>query len=325
MQCTKALNNELRYEKLEEEHRQLFDHYIRAYPLRNSEMTFNSIYIWKDNWPLWLSESRGRLFLKREYSFRTPCYWPVLCACKDIKDALCQLITDAEEQGWPFEMRGVDDIYKERMEKAFPGEFEFTYDRNFSDYAYRTEDMMALRGKKYHAKRNHVNRFMAEHPDYVFRRATMEDLDACRKVLAESITAAGQPERIEEELIVLGRTFEVAGKGFMDIAVLEVDGVIQGYTAGEVQQGDTALIHLEVANRDMQGAYPIINRDFLRDFFAETTWVNREEDVGMEGLRKAKLSYQPDHLLNKYIVHRKCEVRHDEDTAAEKSLEILLP
>lgn len=313
MQCRKLAQNVLRYEQLTgEEQRKLYQRYIMEYPLRNSEMSFNSIFIWKDNWPLWVAEDEGRLFLKRVYTRRTPCYWPVLCADSRLEGALCHLLNDAAEEGWPFEMRGVTEEYKEKMEKALPGVFTFAYDRGFSDYIYRTEDLMELKGKKYHGKRNHVNRFIAEHPNYMLREITEADLPRCQEILVDSILSADQSERVEEEIALMRRTMAMAAAGHMEFVVLDVDGVVQGYSAGEVQLGDTALIHLEVANREVQGAYPIINRDFLRTHFSHTTWVNREEDVGMEGLRRAKLSYHPDHLLNKYTAYLKNGARADE-------------
>ncbi len=304
MECPN-MSHFLRYEKLDAKHRDLFNRYIRAYPLRNSEITFNSIYIWRDNWPLWLSEENGILFLKRKYEHRLPCFWPPLASEGRIAEALCIMLEEAERDGWPFELRGVNEEYKQRMELALPGVFTFVYDRNFSDYVYKADDLRELRGKKLHAKRNHVNRFIDDHPDYVFRRAQTGDLARCEEILTESIVAADQAERVDEEILLLRRTFAVADEGFMDIAVLEAGGLVQGYTAGERQFDDTALIHLEVANREISGAYAIINRDFLRDFYPDVTWANREEDVGQEGLRKAKMSYHPDHMINKYTVYRK--------------------
>lgn len=311
MECQCIRPQLLDYTELTRKQRRLYNRYLEAYPMRNSEMSFNSIYIWKDNWPLWLSENNGSLFMQRRYTHRTPCFWPVLGPDNRLRENLCLLLEEAERDDWPFEMRGVTEEYREKMEIALPGVFDFDYDRNFSDYIYKAEDLRNLGGKKYHAKRNHVNRFVEEHPDYVFRRASVADMPRCEQILTDSLVAMEQTARLDEEIALMHRTFMIADEKQMDFAVLEIDGEIQGYTAGEMQFGDTALIHLEVANRDIRGTYPVINRDFLRNFYPDVTWVNREEDVGVEGLRKAKLSYNPDHLLNKYTVYRKGGKRED--------------
>ena len=183
----------------------------------------------------------------------------------------------------------------------FPGEFEIDCDRDDFDYVYTVEKLSTLRGKKLHGKRNHIARFMDDN-DWRYEAMTNDNLDACREMAKEWISLRSEKwnDEMEQEIGVL----EIALSHFDELGL--VGGILYksekmvAITIGEPLNADTFVVHFEKAYPDLQGAYPMINQQFVLHEAQDFTYVNREEDTGDLGLRKAKLSYYPDILLTKY-------------------------
>jgi hypothetical protein len=195
---------------------------------------------------------------------------------------------------------------QEELENWFPGKFQFKTSRDDFDYVYAIDDLADLRGRKFQKKRNHFNRFRTEHPNYEVR-----ELNACNLHQALSMVDAWYRKRMKEdpegdyllENIALARAFQHYGQLNMDgIMLLDGDRVL-AVTMGSRLSPDTFDIHFEKAREDVDGAYTVVNQEFaryLRLKYPEVAYLDREDDMGLEGLRKAKLSYNPDHLVEKY-------------------------
>lgn len=183
----------------------------------------------------------------------------------------------------------------------FPGMFEICANRDNFDYVYTVEKLSTLRGKKLHGKRNHIARFMDE-GDWHYEPLTEKNMDECRRMAKEwtSLRAEKWNEEMELEVGVL----EVACANFHALGlcggVLYKGDKIVAFTIGEPLNTDTFVVHFEKAFPDLQGAYPMINQQFILHEAQNYQYVNREEDTGDLGLRKAKLSYYPDLLVKKY-------------------------
>lgn len=188
-----------------------------------------------------------------------------------------------------------------KLIKWFPGEFEICSNRDGFDYVYTVEKLSSLKGKKLHGKRNHIARFMDD-GDWHYEPMSVENIPECRRMAKEWIAMRAEKwnDEMEQEISVL----EVAFSNFMEIGlsggVLYKDGEIVAFTIGEPLNKDTFVVHFEKAFPDLQGAYPMINQQFVLHEAQGYTYVNREEDTGDPGLRKAKLSYYPDILLKKF-------------------------
>ncbi|MBE5880222.1 MAG: DUF2156 domain-containing protein [Lachnospiraceae bacterium] len=209
-----------------------------------------------------------------------------------------------KEIGEPFRMGLVIPEQFAMLEKAYPGEFQIEYRRHEADYIYRTESLMTLAGKKLHAKRNHINRFRENNPDWCFEVITEENVEECIemvKVWLET-TPGGNAEDKREEVDVTIRALrerEIIG---LDAGLLRAGGKVIAFSLGEPLGNDTYVVHIEKAFGDIQGAYPMINREFASYFAKDYLYINREEDLGEEGLRKAKLSYYPEMIYEKGLV-----------------------
>lgn len=202
-----------------------------------------------------------------------------------LRDTLCEL---KRILGEPLTVQPLDAAMKERVASLFPDAL-FTDKRSMYDYIYNAVDLIELSGKKYHGKRNHINAFLEAYPDYRYVRVTEENVDLLRSA-AESLYQ--KDDRLPDEYIAIGELFDHFGELGLKAGILYVGEEPVAYSIGEKMCADTALIHIEKADRDIRGAYPMINQLFASDF-ADCTYINREEDMGIEGLRKAKLSYHP--------------------------------
>lgn len=183
----------------------------------------------------------------------------------------------------------------------FPGEFEIDADRSDFDYVYTVEKLSTLRGKKLHGKRNHIARFMDD-DDWSYEALTIENRDECRRMAKQWINQREEKwnAEMEQEMQVLEKAFTYYEELGLFGGVLRKKGSIVAFTIGERLNSDTMVVHFEKAFPELQGAYPMINQQFVLHEGKDFTYVNREEDTGDLGLRKAKMSYYPDILLKKY-------------------------
>lgn len=195
---------------------------------------------------------------------------------------------------------------KEILEAIFPGKYEFVSERDSFDYVYLQEKLASLRGKKYHAKRNHISYF-EKNFNWTFEELSRENIDDCIAMNEKwySLNVEKDREGIEVEREVLRLNFahfeEIGGVG----GVLRIDGEVIAFTFGERLNENTFVIHFEKAYSDIRGAYPMINNLFASRLLNQYEYINREDDVGSEGLRSAKLSYHPEFLVEKFTAVRK--------------------
>lgn len=208
---------------------------------------------------------------------------------------------DAKERGIAFRMWGI-----KNSEVALFDGFEVAPSRNSFDYVYDIERLCSLRGKKLQAKRNHCNRFASENPDCKIVPLTKELLPVCREFTARWYYAHEAVNDIDYsgEKRAIARVFDHFEEANMEGLVLLIGGQIAAFSMGNRIRKDTFDVNYEKALADIHGAYPTINRAFacyIHEKYPEVQWLNREDDMGIEGLRKSKESYYPDLLLEKYV------------------------
>lgn len=222
-------------------------------------------------------------------------------ASTDIPLAIKRLRRHCEETDMPYLVAGVPEEYTTQL----CTDCTTTYNRNLSDYLYTPETLIYLKGRHLQPKRNHINQF---NKNYVaeFSHLTIEDVSLCREFL-ESWYSTHQETESGEEFYQEKVAIDAAFKYFEHLnfigAKLKVDGKLVAFTIGEiVNDGKLGIVHYEKADASYIGSYAIINQYFAKEFMSNVELINREEDMGREGLRKAKLSYQPTRIGNKYTV-----------------------
>ena len=221
----------------------------------------------------------------------------------NLEETLNELIEDARREGEPFCMLGVCSCMREDLEAIMPGQFGFTVDRDYADYIYLRSDLATLKGKKFQSKRNHINKFRNTYPDYEYSPITKDRIQECLELEAKWCKAndCDQQEGTGNErraLIYALNHFEELG---LTGGILHVNGQIVAFTFGMPINKETFGVHVEKADTSIDGAYAMINYEFANRIPEQYIYINREEDLGIEGLRKAKLSYQPVTILEKYM------------------------
>lgn len=221
----------------------------------------------------------------------------------DMKSALLK-IAETEGNAEKIHFHSVTDRMREKLEASFPGEFEYTERRKSFDYMYLREELASLSGKKFHQKRNHVNKFLKRYEGrFAYNNMTQADIPDVLKFQSKWISMASEKEGQEalryettaiEKLLYHFDCFDLRG------GVLRVDGNICAYCIGAKISGDTVDVMVEKGDYAYDGVYQAINKLFAENNCQDVLYINREEDMGIEGLRRAKLSYCPTELLRKY-------------------------
>lgn len=230
---------------------------------------------------------------------------------RDLKATIEAFLEDAKDRGFPCRVFGLLESDVARMESLFPGRFHYRPVRNSFDYIYEIDHLADLHGKKLQAKRNHCNHFEEAYPDYRLLPLDAALLPRCR-AFTESWYAAhlerGEEEDFAGERIAIGKAFDHFDALGLEGLALEVGGEIFAFCMGSRIRKDTFDVHFEKAQPEINGAYAMINREFarsIRERYPEVRYLNREDDMGIEGLRRAKESYTPDILLEKYLAEEK--------------------
>lgn len=225
----------------------------------------------------------------------------------DLTQAVRRLAKDAEERGIALSMYGVTDRARAVLEEAFPGTFSFYEVRSGFDYCYDIRRLADLKGKKLQAKRNHIHRFEDACPDWRLVPLTEETLPRAR-AMAERWYAAHEQANpdgaYDAEKRAIGKAFERFSDFGFEGLLLESGDRTLAMTMGTRIRTDVFDVNFEKAVLDVQGAYAMMNRSFARylsEKYPELNYLNREDDMGIAGLRKSKLSYYPDELLRKWV------------------------
>lgn len=283
------------------EDKPIFQDYFTRIPLNISEYTFTNLFIWHDyyhlQWCLW-NES---LCMLTQPEGKEPFFLPPVCE-DNIIERLDAMLRHLERQHGKAAIQRVPEAFVNHHLKN-SNRFKIRLDRGNCDYIYRTEDLIKLDGNKFHGKRNHINKFKKNH-SYEYKSLTTSLASECFKMEAEWCNLkhceivpglAGEMKAIDKAL----RNFDsLPFRG----GLIFINGKVEAFALGEQLDQETAVIHVEKANPAFDGLYQLINQEFCQHEWAHTTYINREQDLGEEGLRKAKLSYHPHHLLNKYTV-----------------------
>lgn len=292
---------ELTFKKMELEDREMANEYIRSAAGRSCETSFANIYLWQRHYRVEYTIIEDAIVFKtmqQEPSFSYP------YSKGDTKKVLDIMMEYAKEQGFPFRMYSVTKEDFEELERLYPGKFEIEYDRDSADYIYETEKLITLSGKKYHGKRNHINRFKELYPDWSYESITKDNVEECFQMALKWRNINGCEEDSEklDEICVTLNALRLLEELQLKGGLIRVNGDIVAFAIGEEICEDTFCVHIEKAFADIQGAYPMINQQFAEKEGVGYHYINREEDLGSEGLRKAKLSYRPVFLQEKGIV-----------------------
>ena len=278
-----------------------YDALRRKLDQRGCEYGFVNLYLWGRQSCAFLE---GHFAFFSQFHRRSVYLFPI--GEGDKKPVLDAIIADARQRGIPCRFTGMLENECALLEQLYPGKFHYHPDRDSFDYVYDINDLAELKGKKFQKKRNHLNRFWATHPDAVLTPITVQNLDRC-KALTETwyqLRLEADPlADFKMEQVAIKRALEHWQELELEGLILTVDGKDVAMTVGSTYGSDTFDIHFEKALDIADGAYAAINNGFanyLLEKYPTLSYLNREDDMGLEGLRKAELSYNPHHMLEKH-------------------------
>lgn len=283
------------------------DELLRRADHRGCEYNFTNLFVWSDAYDQRIA--RVGDFLVTRLCGSLGCSYIYPAGAGDIAPVLAALEQDAAERDAPLHLVCLTQPQVRELDSLFPGRFTFEADRDGFDYLYDIDRLADLGGKKLHAKRNHINRFVENNPSWVYEDITPESLPECLEMDKEwyrrSMVREGLAE--ERDLGDEGRALRLAMEHYHDLGLegglIRVYGEVVAFTMGDLLSSDTYDVHFEKAYGELQGAYAMINREFarrVRQRHPQVRYLNREDDMGVEGLRKAKESYYPDLMVEKY-------------------------
>lgn len=286
----------LDFKPLEFSQKEEYDRILR-HKVRGCAHSFVNLYLWGRQKAL---VHQGNLAVFSQFGGRSMYMFP---AGEDVKPTIDAMMADAAERGIPFRLTGMVKDDCELLQQLYPGRFRIHTDRDHFDYVYEVTDLAELKGRKYQKKRNHLNRFYEAHPGVVAVPMTVEMLPPVKELVAqwyENRLSADPTADFHMEKAAVKKALEHFTELGMVGMVLMEDGKLLAMTMGSAIFPEVFDVNFEKALDP--AAYPAINNAFAKyilEAFPEIRYLNREDDMGLEGLRKAKLSYCPDRLLEK--------------------------
>ena len=285
--------------RIEDKH--IIDKYVRLEASQSADFSFGNMFMWDGRYCQQFAEVSGRLVVLTCTDGVPFFVYPIGSGA--LSPAICEMREYARAHGFPLVIRGVEARHIALLCDAFPCCFSFETNRDYFDYIYSAAALRDFSGKKLHAKRNFINRFVSGY-DWHFEELSPAHFDDCKALLKlweDSTLHDGG--FLQDEHAAIGRAFEHYEELGLFGGVLFADGKLSAFSIGELLRSDTFNVHFEKARRDIPGAYPMINRELVRLAlcrFPEVKYINREDDMGMENLRSTKMSFHPEILLEKH-------------------------
>ena len=274
---------------------------------RACDFCFTNLFAWQAKFKTTFAIEQHTLFIRYNDTAGELCYMLPI-GKMPLEKSLPLIMNDAKENGIPFVMKGITDRMWDDIMTVFPDTFRYTHDRDNDEYIYLSEKLIELKGRKLQSKRNHINRFKKDNPDWTYVPiATVEDLDECARMFDQwdSLMLDKAPDSLRYDNIATKLMLENFDYLALRGGAIRVNDKIVAFTIGEPLTKDTFVTHVEKAYADVNGAYSIINQQFAEHEAATYKYINREEDMGLDSLRKAKESYYPDILLQERILSLK--------------------
>ena len=289
-----GINNKIEWKKIDLSDREVFEN-VGENPEGIAMFSFASMFFWKDFYHTSYSIINGNIVMNgRSDDGKCVVYFPRGLQ-NDIKDTIEKTVGS---EGKNICFMPLTKSVAEQIKDVYPSA-ELSAIDGKSEYVYNQSDLALLAGKKYHSKRNHIAKFDKNHTcEYIeINEENIRILRECAKHLFEKI----ENSPVDEFTAINTAIDNFASLG-LRAGVITVDGSYVAYSIGSSVNEDVADIHFEKADRSYEGSYAKINNCFAKYGFADKKYLNREEDLGIEGLRKAKLSYYPAHLNQMYKI-----------------------
>ena len=263
-----------------------------------AENCFSSMFHWQENYNTTITRFEDFAVVRSGWKEPSYCYF----GSGDRKALIEALEQEAQQRGEVLRFHSIMENEKQKLEELFPGKFVFAESRDSFDYCYTQEKLGELRGRKLSAKRNHINHFLAAYSDWNYEPINESNKEDCKAMSLDWYRSRKEAtgEDMENERLAIFKALDNFEAENLLGGLLRVEGKVVAFTMGHPVRDDVIVVHFEKADLNYIGSYQMINQQFAKNSCQQFRLMNREDDMGIENLRKSKLSYEPDELLVKY-------------------------
>lgn len=298
----------MEFKRLELEDKNIFDRYLRPYRFNTCEYSFTNLFIWREGYDIQYTILNEVLIIKRKdfeggYHFMQPLGYTK----ENLKEIIDKLIEYKKVNNFKFLFKDVEEKFVRDLKEIYPEEFKFSEDRNTFDYIYDSSSLIKLSGRKLRNQKNHYNNFIKNNI-YKTTDISKEEVSKCIEVWQEWYKQKGDEHyNLFYEIKAIEELLTYKNKLDLETMAVYVNGKLSAFTIGEKVNNKMAIIHIEKADSKINGLYNFINKTFVEQYFSDVPYINREEDLGIAGLRMTKSAYKPIKLEHKYNVGVKSE------------------
>lgn len=284
------------YKKITIKSKQLVNDYISRLRILTSDYSLPVLLTWMDLKDAELKEYKDTLYMRAQLDGRRIYFAPMTLT--RFSDAVEDIYKECESDGVPFE---IILALEDQINQLDSEKYQFTTNRDYAEYLYLSDELINLTGKKFHAKRNHINRFNSL---YAYKMRSYDPAD--RQGIMEQLRnwGDGKDGDIEYEINMINYLLDHMEELNVFADVIEADGKIIGAAIGEISHPEMGIVMYEKCDFSYEGICAAINQMFAEKHFKGVKYINRQEDIGIPGLRKAKLSYNPIKLIYRYTIKR---------------------
>lgn len=283
----------------------LYQHYYQQIHNEVSELTFTNLYMWRNKYHFKYAVIGDYFWILNETDdgrwFFSP---PIGDYNDDLEKSIILLQAYLINEGHPFIIKKAGTQVLEQLLQLDGFKIEHQANLDAFDYIYDFESLCELKGNAYHKKRNHVNKFLKTYNDWQYlplSEAHLEDVHHCLNLWCQTHECHADPELQQEHQAILDALKHFEHLDF-EGGLIQIDGMTEAFTLAEKLNSTTLVIHIEKANTEYHGLYNMINREYLMNTALKAQYVNREQDLGIPGLRKSKLSYHPIKMIEKHVI-----------------------
>ncbi|WP_102399771.1 DUF2156 domain-containing protein [Haloimpatiens massiliensis] len=298
----------LEFKPLTIDEKDIFYKYLSDYKFATSEYSFASLIIWREGCDIQYAECNDALIIKKkDFNGKYHFMQPIGYNKGNLKDIIEKLKKYKEENNMPYLFKDVENLFIGDLKEIYGDKAHICEDIDNFDYIYDSKKLITLSGRKLHSKKNHYNFFVK---NYNYEVKDFSEDNVKQDCLKASEIWRHQKE--EQNGVQVYIDYELDGikeiLSHMEVLNLKgmavyVDGKVVAFTIGEKVNDEMAIVHIEKGIAEIRGIYAFINKTFAEKYLSDVKYINREQDLGIEGLRKAKKSYNPIKLEEKYCVN----------------------
>jgi len=295
----------LNFRDIRPEDKGIFTDYVKPFNFENSEFSFSNLYVWRVGYQIHFALETSALYIDGIVNENRVHFQPIIIDETKTMEVMNNIVEDLQAKSGDLLISTANGYFAQLLKKYCPEKYRIKEDRTMFDYVYTSEQLAWLRGKKMHGKKNHYNKFIKTY-DFEYKEMATSDLCDCLVIFDKWAEGRDiRPCDIQERQVV---TDAITNMDILELSggMIYVLGEHVAFTIGEQLNDNMAVILLEKAVPEIIGAYTAINKEYVQNQWVDKVeFINREEDMGIEGLIRAKLSYKPCKLVEKYDVYLK--------------------